>query len=148
MVKTKEEIKERVKEYHQSDKGKMCKKISQWKFNGLKCESRDEYELIYFTWLNSSRCENCNKEYTQDNVKCMDHCHDTGLFRNVLCNSCNIKRRTKENSSGIPNICWNKLNKCWRFQINIKGKIHSKCSKDLEWLKNYKIEYEKENLYI
>lgn len=150
MVKSKEEIKERVKHYQQTEKGKMCKKIAVWKYNGLICENRDEYEYIYDRYLFSKRCENpkCNKEYTEDNVKCMDHCHLTGLFRNILCNSCNIKLREKTNSSNIPNISWNKQNKCWRFQINIKGKLHSKCSKDLEWLKNYKIEYENKYLYI
>ena len=150
MVMTKEErsqyMKEYNKEYQQTEKGKMNTKISKWKNSyGLICESRDDYELIYFTWLNSSRCEECNIEYTKENKKCMDHCHDTGLFRNILCNSCNTKRRAKKNYSGITNI--HKNNTGWMYKIDIKGKIHRKFSNDLEFLKEYKIKFEKENVY-
>ncbi len=165
MVKTKEEKKEygkeyyknnrekillQIKEYNQTEKGKMNTKINEWKKNpkngyGLICENRDEYEYIYDRYLNSERCEECSKEYTEDNWKCMDHCHLTGLFRDIICNSCNMKRRTKANSSGTTNITKDKNG--WQYQITIKGKRHTKYSKDLEWLKQYKIDYEKENLY-
>jgi len=144
-----EKNKEKLKEYMKNGKGKMSNMISKWKKNpkngyGLICDSKDDYELIYFTWLNSEKCEECNKEYTEDNWKCMDHCHDTGLFRNILCNSCNVNKRM-DNISGISNI--HKKRNGWCYQKTIKGKIHTKQSKDLEWLKEYKINYEKENLY-
>ena len=140
------------KEYRESEKGKLIKTINSWKEKpkngyGLICESRDEYEYIYDRWLRSERCEECSKEYTKENKKCMDHCHDTGLFRNILCHSCNMKRTTKENSSGTTNIFWYKYRNCWLYQIIINKKVYSKKSKDLEWLKQYKIDFEKENLY-
>jgi len=145
--KNKEQIAKTIKEYHQSEKGKMSKTISQWKFNGLICENREEYEYIFDRWLFSERCEEpkCNKEYTKENKKCMDHCHDTGLFRNILCHICNMKRRTKQNSSGTTNIT--KRKNGWRYIITIKGIVHTKCSTDLEWLKQYKIDYENKYLY-
>ena len=149
----KEKRKQYDKEYHQTEKGKMNTKISKWKNStkngyGLICENREEYEYIYDRWLRSERCEEpkCNKEYTKGNYKSMDHCHLTGLFRNILCHSCNANLNSS-NTSGTPNISWNKIKNCWIYYRTIKGKIHTKCSKDLEWLKNYKIEYEKENLY-
>mgnify|MGYP003624815895 FL=1 len=135
--------KDKIKKYHQSPKGKMINTISSWKFNGLICENREEYEYIYDRWLNSERCEECNKEYTEDNIKNMDHCHLTGLFRNILCHSCNMKRQ--DNSSGISNIIKNKNG--WQYRIVIKGQRHQKYSNDLEWLKEYKIKFEKENVY-
>ena len=142
--------KDKVKDYQQSPKGKMCNKISKWKKNpkngyGLICENRAEYEYIYDRWLNSERCEECNIEYTKENKKSMDHCHDTGLFRNIICHRCNMKRRTKENSSGTTNIFKDKNG--WMYKIVINGKTHCKYSNDLEWLKEYKIKFEKENLY-
>jgi len=145
--KNKEQIAKTKKEYSQSDKGKMNNKISKWKCSELKCENRDEYEYIYDRWLNSSRCEEpkCNKEYTEDNWKCMDHCHLTGLFRNIICHSCNMKRLTKENTSGITNIT--KYRNGWIYQIRIKGQSHKKQSKDLEFLKQYKIDFENKYLY-
>tara|TARA_R110000803_G_scaffold135916_1_gene202868 strand:+ start:320 stop:796 length:477 start_codon:yes stop_codon:yes gene_type:complete len=138
--------KEKIKAYTQSETGKMCRKIAQWKLIGLICENRDEYEYIYDRWLLSERCEEpkCNKEYTEDNIKNMDHCHLTGLFRNILCHSCNMK--LQDNDSGISNISKNKNG--WNYRIVINGKRHNKYSTDLEWLKNYKIEFEKKYLYI
>ena len=144
--------KEYNKNYRQTDKGKMNNKISKWKNitkngYGLICDSRDDYELVYFTWLNSERCEECNKEYSKDNIKNMDHCHDTGLFRNILCHSCNANLNCN-NKSGIPNISWFKERNGWRYVKQIKGKTYSKFSKDLEWLKNYKKEFELKHIYI
>ena len=146
----KEKRKQYSKEYSQTEKGKMNHKISKWKNNtkngyGLICENRDDYEYIYDRWLNSSRCEECNKEYSEDNIKCMDHDHLTGLFRNILCNSCNTNKKMN-NTIGIPNISKDKNG--WRYQRRINGKTHCKSSTDLEWLKQYKIDYEKNNIYI
>ncbi len=147
--------KEILKKYRQTDKGKMNNKISTWKNNatkinpnhkGLICDTRDDYELVYFTWLNSSRCENCNKEYSKGNYKSMDHCHNTGIFRNILCHSCNSNLNSS-NTSGTPNISWRNDRNCWRYIRTIKGKKYVKCSKDLEWLKNYKKELELKHIY-
>jgi len=146
MPMTKEEKKIYNAWYRQTPKGKMNNKISHWKCNGLVCVSRDDYELVYFTWLHSERCEECNKPYTTKNCKCMDHCHDTGVFRNILCNPCNVNKN-ESNTSGIPNICWDKNRNHWVYQRTINGKYHSKCSKDLKWLKQYKIDYEQEHYY-
>tara|TARA_R110001632_G_scaffold87381_1_gene189836 strand:- start:125 stop:571 length:447 start_codon:yes stop_codon:yes gene_type:complete len=138
------------KEYPKTPKGKMSIKISQWKQKpkngyGLICENLEEYEYIYDRWLHSERCEECNIKYTKDNIKNMDHCHDTGLFRNILCHSCNTNKRM-DTTTGIPNICKRKIG--WEYIKEIKGKRHSKWSKDLELLKQYKIDYEKNNIYI
>jgi len=153
MVKTKEEQKQYRKiinkKYNSSPNAKMVRKIRLWKHSGLVCQNRDEYEYIYDRWLRSERCEEtkCNKEYTKENKKCMDHCHLTGLFRNILCNSCNSKRREKENSSGTTNITWCNIKNSWKYRIVINKKLYQKQSKDLEWLKNYKKEYENKYLY-
>lgn len=135
----------------QTPQGRMSNKISNWKNKpkngglGLICETVEELEGIYGLYLSSERCENCNCPYTKDNIKVMDHCHLTGKFRNILCHSCNTKQNNR-NTSGIANISTKKNG--WRYQIVIKGKYHSKSSTDLEWLKQYKLEYEKNNIYI
>ena len=137
--------KEQRRIYEQTSHGKMNAKISDWKFSGLIWNTIEELEGIYGLYICSERCEECNCLYTKDNKKCMDHCHETGNFRNILCNSCNAKRN-KSNTSGIPNI--SKKRKGWIYKIQIKGKRHCKQSNDLEWLKQYKLEYEKNNIYI
>ena len=147
MTMTKEEKKIYDSWYKQTPKGKMTNKISIWKYNGLICDTRDDYELIYIRWLDSERCEECNKPYTTKNKKCMDHNHENGVFRNILCHPCNVNRRLKINTSGIPNISWDKNRNGWQYRRTINGKIHRKRSKDLEFLKQYKIDYEKEHYY-
>ena len=146
MPMTKEEKKIYNAWYRQTPQGKMAHKIGDWKRLGLICDTKDDYELVYFTWLHSETCEDCNKPYTTKNFKCMDHNHDNGVFRNILCNPCNTNKRM-DNTSGIPNISWDKKNNYWEYRRNINGKSHRKISKDLEWLKQYKIDYEQEHYY-
>jgi len=140
----KEEIKIYQAWYDQTPKAKMNKTIGQWKFKGL---ISDDYELIYNRYLISETCEECNKPYTTKNKKCMDHNHETGTFRNILCNACNTNRRMKINTSGIPNISWDKRRNTWRYTKMINGKLYHKSSRDLEFLKQYKIDFEKEHYY-
>ena len=146
---TTEQKKQYDKQYKQSEKGKQVDRLGQWKRRGLKCKDKEEYISIYNRWLNSEKCEEtkCNKEYTDVNDKCMDHCHNTGLFRNIICRSCNVRRTENKNSSGITNIRKSINRIGWQYVIQIKGKTHYKSSNDLEWLKQYKIDYEEEHLY-
>ena len=136
--------KEYKKWYKNTPRGKMIHTISSWKYIGLIAIN---YEIIYDRWYYSSHCENCKCEYTTKNKKCMDHDHDTGLFRNILCNSCNSNLNSA-NTSGIPNIGWRNDRNCWRYKRIINGKKYVKCSKDLKWLKNYKKEFELKHVYI
>ena len=120
---------------------------STWKLSGLTWTTEDEIEGIYTLYLGSTHCETCNKGYKNSKDKCMDHDHDTNKFRNILCRSCNLKIQDS-NTSGINGISWRKNRDGWEYRIMINGKTHTKCSKNKEWLINYKLEFEKENLYI
>ena len=75
----------------------------------------------------------------------MDHCHKTGQFRNILCNSCNSKLSHK---TIIPNITYSKKLDGWRYVIQINNVKHAKFSKNKEWLIQYKETYENEHLTI
>jgi hypothetical protein len=84
-----------IKKYRQSQNGKKSTRIYKWKKRGLIC---DDYNLIYEKYLNTLNCDNCNclltiDRYLKSSTKCMDHDHNTGLFRNILCHSCNTKIR-------------------------------------------------------
>ena len=149
MPMTKEAKKEYDKWYNSTETGKKSKTIGQWKFNGLIWETEEEIEGIYTLYLGSTHCENpkCGKEYKNDYDKCMDHCHNTNKFRNILCRICNIKIKSS-NTSGINGIYWRKDRNYWQYQITINGKTHSKYSKDKDWLIQYKNEYENKYLYI
>tara|TARA_R110000803_G_scaffold76170_1_gene140728 strand:- start:50 stop:592 length:543 start_codon:yes stop_codon:yes gene_type:complete len=88
-----EKNKEYQKEYNQTEKGKKTHRISNWKTKGIKS---DDFDSLYEYYLNVKNCELCEIELVEgnkSNSRCLDHNHDTGLFRNVLCNGCNVKRK-------------------------------------------------------
>ena len=110
MVLTEEEIKERKKRYNKkyneskkgresnkkyrkSVNGQKCDLKKRWKFRGLNMEN---FEEIYKIYLDTTKCDNCDcvltdgQPYNKPNTKCMDHNHETGEFRNILCWKCNI----------------------------------------------------------
>ena len=152
MPRNKEAKREYNKWYRSTETGKYSETIGQWKSRGLIWETEEEIEGIYTLYLGSTHCENpkCSKEYTIDNVKCMDHEHldgKFGPFRNVLCNSCNSKINDT-NTSGVNGISWHKNYKGWQYTIRINGKKHSKNSRDKDWLIEYKNAYENKYLYI
>ncbi len=103
-IKNKQKIDEKNKEYRDSHKesfteykrewkktevGKKSDTISSWKRRGLKLFGYT-YEEVYDYYLDCHKCEVCDKDIS-GRQKCMDHSHDTGIFRWVLCKSCNTK---------------------------------------------------------
>ena len=88
----KEKLKEYGKEYRKKDNYKKTNRIGLWKYRGV---INDDFDSLYEYYLNCKNCENCDIELINGrsfNGRCLDHDHSTGLFRNVLCRSCNIKR--------------------------------------------------------
>ena len=92
--------KEYNKEYKQTATAKKSNTISKWKFSGL---IHDNYEALYEHYINTFECDNCGIELVSgrygNNFRCMDHCHKTGKFRNILCNTCNIERGKDDKSN-------------------------------------------------
>ena len=86
--------KEKLTEYNRTPFRLKSKTIAKWKIKGLICE---DYNVLYERYLESTNCEECGCEYGKfgdgsGTFRCMDHSHITGLFRNFLCNRCNIRR--------------------------------------------------------
>jgi hypothetical protein len=93
--KNKDKINQRRKEYVQTPQGIKSKRITNWKQYGVICE---DFDVLYQKYIDTTNCENCDILLTYDKrttctTKCMDHCHETGEFRNILCNLCNIRRK-------------------------------------------------------
>ena len=76
-------------EYITSEKGKKNSKKSSWKSQGVKLDNFDE---LYERYINAIFCDICECVLDNDitSRKCLDHDHDTGDFRNIVCWSCNI----------------------------------------------------------
>jgi len=115
---------EKYNEYKKtiSYKKRYCK--ANWFRKGF----NDNFDIVFDKWINSTNCEKCGCEYTKDNVKCMDHCHITGKFRNILCNGCNTRmldrKKQSNNISGHKNISFDKRDNVWRYK-----KTHNKTNK-------------------
>ena len=78
---------EKDKRYRQSDKGKKSQRKIWWESRGVVFDN--DFDEIHDRYINSSQCELCNKVYKNSLDRCLDHCHTTGKFRNVVCQSCN-----------------------------------------------------------
>jgi len=60
------------------------------KYHWKKWGVTGDIDAIYSRWLNATKCEVCGVKFKDTlSVKCMDHDHDTGEFRYILCSSCN-----------------------------------------------------------
>ena len=90
--KNREHIRQRDKQYQQTPQGKKSKTITCWKSLGLKLYGYT-YDEVYEYYMDTTHCEVCKVELNTNTKtrKCMDHCHDTGCFRWILCNRCNVQ---------------------------------------------------------
>jgi DNA topoisomerase VI subunit B len=62
-------------------------KLEKNKHELLKEEKENIREFVAF--LQQNKCAVCEEEFDQFKRKCIDHCHETGKFRAILCNNCN-----------------------------------------------------------
>jgi len=87
----KEKVKEYQKEYSKSDVGKKIKAFSSWKKQGIKFDNQEEVEFYYENYIKSTNCNWCGKEYKSSQDRHLDHCHDCGRPRAIICFCCNMK---------------------------------------------------------
>lgn len=97
--KNKEKIAKQRKEYNQTPACKKSYRIHNWKRSGV---IHHDFDELYEKYINTEYCELCSVKLTEDKrstytTRCLDHCHITGEFRNVLCNYCNIRLPKQKN---------------------------------------------------
>jgi len=87
----KDKLLEKSKNYYFTDEGKKNHRIVMWKQQGV---ISDDYNELYDKYINTNKCELCKCDITEGNgligKKHLDHNHETGEFRNVLCGNCNV----------------------------------------------------------
>ena len=95
--KAKESHRKRQKKYYERNKenikllSKTCPKRlkslrkSNWKKRGV----IGDLDQLYEIWFSAEKCNICEYIFLNTKNKCLDHNHDTGLFRQILCRNCN-----------------------------------------------------------
>lgn len=81
-----------------------------WKKRGM-IFTPEEFEEIYKKYIYATNCELCNVLFPNTRNRHLDHDHETGKIRNIVCNKCNrIKRDNKpsETNTGEKHICKSK----------------------------------------
>ena len=125
-----------------------------WKKTGL---IMDNFEEIYQKYIYATHCELCNKNFLERNDRCMEHNHETGEFRNICCQKCNVHKEDvkiqSNNSSGYKGISMKRNKKytqgfIWVFTVMIDGKKKElKKMVDLQKLIEFAENWKKENNY-
>ena len=88
--------KEEIVEKNKDPKKIKALRINNWKVRGVKWDNFDE---LYEKYTTTNNCEKCNKEFNDENnndKRCLDHNHETGEFRNILCMYCNKQLKFEE----------------------------------------------------
>lgn len=90
----KEKTKQSIIQYRHTEKGKKSIRINNWRSRGVIHQNFDE---LYERFINTEYCELCNVKLSEDKkttktTRVLDHDHQTGEFRNIICHSCNTKR--------------------------------------------------------
>ena len=102
---------------------------SQWKKKGVILTDKFKtYDELYDYYLSINNCELCNISFGEGK-KCLDHDHKTGLFRNVVCNSCNRIKAVANKNNFMNEKYIQKLDKeggVYRIQFIRKGKKYFK----------------------
>ena len=69
--------------------------IGRWKRRGV---ITNNFDSLYDNYLSATNCDLCDIKFDNSlkkTSKCLDHDHETGLFRNFLCNTCNMSIQTR-----------------------------------------------------
>ena len=88
-----------------------------WKSVGVNMDNFDEF---YNRYIHSSQCELCNKIYDTNSNRCLDHCHTTGKFRNVVCRTCNVNLRKQKFNTNTGEQYISKAKNRNNYIFNIK----------------------------
>jgi len=81
----KEHVHEIRTKYRKSPNGKKFITMGHWREIGVK----DVNDEMYNRYITTTHCDVCNKEFKNSKDRCLDHDHETGEFRQILCNRCN-----------------------------------------------------------
>jgi len=86
-------VSENTRRYNKTPKGVKAYRVRNWKKRGI---LSDDYDALYERYITTENCVFCGVCLTVDKnntktTRCLDHDHESGQVRGVLCHSCNAK---------------------------------------------------------
>ena len=86
-------------------KNHKSKMIGIWKSRGL---IDDDIDTLYQYYIETLNCEWCGIVFENTRDRNLDHCHETGKFRLVVCNKCNSWDSYLKYPDGYDKTKWRK----------------------------------------
>jgi len=123
------------KSYHNNPTEYKRKKILLWKHRGV---IYDDFDDLYAVYMNTMKCQYCNKEFKNSRQRCLDHDHNTGLFRSILCYGCNVRDSHLRHDPTITSVEKAKIT-TKQYKMNNKEKLSSYYKERYEKNKKLKI---------
>ena len=66
------------------------------KIDGKEMEMKidpDDFDYVYNEYIHATNCDICNKKFTNTLDRQLDHDHETGEIRNIICQKCNRNKK-------------------------------------------------------
>jgi hypothetical protein len=131
---------------------------SEWIKNDVKF-TNDEFEFIWLEYKKAVNCDLCKTKFKNSLDKQLEHNHDTGEVRNIVCRSCNQRKEDRKvqcnSKTGLKYISKKKCKTTkfgfsYEFRItekNSRKRKNIKSSVNLEYLIKFRDQWLKENNY-
>ena len=87
--------------YNQRDHEVKMNRIKNWRRIGV--DRGYDFEIIYDIYINTTACDLCGITFTNGKgarSKCLDHNHETGEIRNIVCMTCNNSTHLRHRNLG------------------------------------------------
>tara|TARA_R110000796_G_scaffold200623_3_gene316635 strand:+ start:207 stop:677 length:471 start_codon:yes stop_codon:yes gene_type:complete len=106
-----------------TNKNHKTKRITCWKKSGV---IHDDFDSLYDIYINTMECNHCKKDFKNTTDRCLDHDHETGAFRAIVCRNCNNQDAYIKYPDGITDQDRKRKTKEWFINNSDRIKEYKK----------------------